>query len=62
MRFANDTDPSKATEWIDLLLPVAQADPSWPLAGYQRAVLQSALDALNAEIQAAHSALDRVRG
>ena len=63
MRLADDPDPAKASQWIDFQVHAPkEADPSWGLAGFQRAALQTALDALNAEIQLARTALNRARG
>jgi hypothetical protein len=62
MRLADHADPEKATLWVDFQLPVENLDGTWLLAQCQRAALQSALDAINDEIQRAQSVANRVRG
>jgi hypothetical protein len=62
MRFANDPDPAKATEWLEFQTHCQEFEDSWVLAGVQREALDRIRAVIDSEIQGLRSTLNRVRG
>ena len=61
MRYANDADPAKATEYLELQLSGA-FEPWWSFVEIQRVALQSARELIGAEIQRTANIASQIPG
>jgi len=61
MRFANDADPLKASEWIEFQVSADKTEDHWRLPAIQREALERAREVLADEIQDVRNRLNRSR-